>query len=122
MCCAKNKMSQKIVAAKFSVSQSQVSQIWKTKEKLLQSHSNNINPSWKHARESSQKDVEEVLLLWFTQAKSQGLKISCPMLQQKAKDFGKTRAVQLELLATDFDSSIFLQPTPTPDSGSSFYY
>ena len=55
-------------------------------EKILENHRNNINPSRKRARGSSQKDVDEVLWRWFTLAKSRGLQISGPMLQQKAKD------------------------------------
>ena len=57
-----SKKSQKIVAAEFNVSQSQVSRIWKAKEKLLLDHRKNINPARKRVRESTQKDVEEVLL------------------------------------------------------------
>ena len=33
---------------------------------------------------------------WFTQAKSQGLQISGPMLQQKAKDLGKTMGISFD--------------------------
>ena len=91
-----NKTSQKLVAAKFHVSRSQVSRIWKTREKILENHCNNINPSIKRARGSSQKDVEEVLLRWFTQAKSRGLEISGPMLQQKAKDLAQTMGISFD--------------------------
>ena len=81
-----SKTLQKLVAAKFHASQSQVSRIWKTQKKISENHRNNINLSRKRARGSSQKDVDEVLLRWFTQTKSRGLQISGPMLQQKAKD------------------------------------
>ena len=88
--------SQTIIAAKFKVSQSQVSRIWKAREKLLESHRKNINPSRKRARESIHKDVDEELLHWFTQAKGQGLLITGPMLRQKAKDLSQKMGLSFE--------------------------
>ena len=84
------KISQSAVAKSFGISQSQVSRIWKGKEKLLCAHQKNANPSRKRARESAHVDVEKALLQWFEQAKSLGIQVSGPMLQEKAKEFGKT--------------------------------
>ena len=64
-----SKKLQKTLAAESNVSQSQVSRTWKAKEKLLLDHRSNINPTRKRFRESTRKDIEEVLLRWFTQAK-----------------------------------------------------
>ena len=41
------KATQCEVAKEFGISQSQVSRIWKTKQKLLSAHQGNINPSRK---------------------------------------------------------------------------
>jgi len=41
------KATQCEVAKEFGISQSQVSHIWKAKQKLLSAHQGNINPSWK---------------------------------------------------------------------------
>jgi len=41
------KATQCEVAKEFGISQSQVSHIWKMKQKLLSAHQGNINPSWK---------------------------------------------------------------------------
>ena len=81
------KATQCEVAKEFGISQSQVSRIWKTKQKLLSAHQGNINPSRKRARDSTHADVEEALLLWFKQAKSRRMVISGPMLLEKAKDW-----------------------------------
>ena len=57
-----SKMSQRVVAEKYNVSQSAILRIWRAREKITDDHHNNINPSRKRFRESSQKDVEDVLL------------------------------------------------------------
>ncbi|CAK8676232.1 unnamed protein product [Clavelina lepadiformis] len=78
------KTSQSAVVKKFRILQSQVSRILKPKEKLS-AHRSNINPSSKKARKSTHEDVEDALLQWFKQAKSRGLLISGPMLNEKQK-------------------------------------
>ena len=92
------KTSQSTVAKKFGISQSQVSQIFKSKEKLFSAHHSNKNPIRKRARKSTQEDVEDALLQWFKQAKSRGLIITGPMLREKAKNIGK-------IMNLNFDSS-----------------
>ena len=94
----KNKTSQSAVAKKFGISQSQVSQIFAAKEKLLSAHRSNTNPARKRARKSNQEKVKDALLQWFKQAKSRGLLITGPMLREKAKDLGK-------IMNIDFDPS-----------------
>ena len=83
------KTLQSTVAKKFGISQSQVSQNLKSKEKLFSAHRSNKNPTHKRARKSTQEDIEDALLQWFKQAKSRGLIITGPMLREKAKNFGK---------------------------------
>ena len=92
------KTLQSTVAKKFGISQSQVLQILKSKEKLFSAHHSNKNPTRKKARKSTQEDVEDALLQWFKQAKSRGLIITGPMLREKAKNFGK-------IMNLNFDSS-----------------
>ena len=77
------KTSQSTVAKKFGISQSQVLQILKSKEKLFSAHRSNKNPTRKRERKSTQEDVEDALLQWFKQAKSRGLIITGPMLREK---------------------------------------
>ena len=91
-----SKTSQRVVAEKYNVSQSAILQIWRAREKITDDHHNNINPSRKRFRESSQKDVEDVLLRWFKQAKTRGMPISGPMLQQKAKDLAQSMGISFD--------------------------
>ena len=93
------KTLQSAVTKKFGISQSQVSRILKSKEKLLSAHCSNINPTCKRARKSTQEEVEDALLQWFKQMKSRGLIITGPMLRKKAKDLGK-------IIKVDFDPSL----------------
>ena len=67
-----------------------------TTKKITDDHRNNINPSRKRFRESSQKDVEDVLLRWFKQAKTRGMPISGPMLQQKAEDLAQSMGISFD--------------------------
>jgi len=92
------KASQSSVATKFGISQSQVSHIWKAKEKLFAAQSN-ANPSRKRARKSTHKDVGEASLQWFKEVKRRGLIISGPMLREKANDLSK-------IMGVDFDPSL----------------
>ena len=85
----KKKPSQCTVAKKFGISQSQVSRIPKSKEKLLSAHRSNKNPTRKRARKGTQEDVEDALLQWFKQAKSRGLIITGPILGEKSKNLEK---------------------------------
>ena len=59
------KASQSAVAKPFGISQSQVSQILKSKEKILSAQHSNINPSRKRARKSTYEDLEGALLQWL---------------------------------------------------------
>ena len=93
------KILQSAVIKKFGISQSQVSWILKSTEKLLSTHCSNINPTRKRARKSTQEQVEDALLQWFKQAKSRGLIMTGPMLHEKAKDLGK-------IMKVDFDPSL----------------
>ena len=90
------KTSQSTIVKKFGISQSQVSQILKSKEKLFSAHRSNKNPTRKRARKSTQEDVEDALLQWFKQAKSRGLIITGPMLREKAKNFGKIMNINFD--------------------------
>ncbi|CAK8692071.1 unnamed protein product [Clavelina lepadiformis] len=56
------KASQSAVANHFGISQSQVSRILKSKEKLLSVPRSNVNPSRKRARKSTHEDLEDALL------------------------------------------------------------
>ena len=93
------KTSQSVVTKKFGISQSQVSRILKSKEKLLSAHRSNINPTRKRARKSTQEEVKDALLQWFKRVKSRGLIITGPMLCEKAKDLRK-------IMKVDFDPSL----------------
>ena len=80
-----SKTSQRVVAEKYNVSQLAILRIWRAREKITDDHCNNINPSRKRFRESSQKDVEDVLLRWFKQAKTRGMPISVQCSNKKLK-------------------------------------
>jgi len=79
------KATQCEVAKEFGISQSQVSRIWKTKQKLLSAHQGNINPSRKRARDSTHADVEEASLLGSSKLKVDELLSVAPCCLKKLK-------------------------------------
>lgn len=77
------------VAAKYGVSDTTVSTIYKNKDKLrqqLQQDSSSL--SRKRIRTSKYEDVDAALFRWFREVRAQSIPVSGPMLQQKAKCLG----------------------------------
>ncbi|KAH8033390.1 hypothetical protein HPB51_011833 [Rhipicephalus microplus] len=77
------------VAAKYDVSDTTVSTIYKNKDKLrqqLQQDSSSL--SRKRIRTSKYEDVDAALFRWFREVSAQSIPVSGPMLQQKAKCLG----------------------------------
>ncbi|XP_037528447.1 tigger transposable element-derived protein 6-like [Rhipicephalus sanguineus] len=77
------------VAAKYGVSDTTVSTIYKNKDKLrqqLQQDSSSL--SRKRIRTSKYEDLDAALFRWFREVRAQSIPVSGPMLQQKAKSLG----------------------------------
>ncbi|KAH8040077.1 hypothetical protein HPB51_009333 [Rhipicephalus microplus] len=77
------------VAAKYGVSDTTVSTIYKNKDKLqqqLQQDSSSL--SRKTICTSKYEDVDAALFRWFREVRAQSIPVSGPMLQQKAKCLG----------------------------------
>ena len=81
------KQSKTAIAHEFQVAKSTVSSILKNKRKTLEAfESSTFRPDRKRLRTAAHTDVEEALLLWFKQARSQGVPVSGPILQLKARE------------------------------------
>nr|XP_037275934.1 tigger transposable element-derived protein 6-like [Rhipicephalus microplus] len=77
------------VAAKYGVSDTTESTIYKNKDKLrqqLQQDSSSL--SRKRIRTSKYEDVDAALFRWFREVRAQSIPVSGPMLHQKAKCLG----------------------------------
>ncbi|KAH8008974.1 hypothetical protein HPB51_008545 [Rhipicephalus microplus] len=74
------------VAAKYGVSDTTVSTIYKNKDKLRQQlQQDSFSLSRKRIRTSKYEDVDAALFRWFREVRAQSIPVSGPMLQQKAK-------------------------------------
>ena len=78
------------IAAKFGISQSQVSRIAKNQQEILNKWHTNDNPNRKRQRTGKDADVETALKMWFTSSRGRDVPLSGPVLQEKAKDLAKT--------------------------------
>ena len=83
------RVSQASVAKKYGVSTSQVSHLSK-KEALDRDFESGGNRSRKRKREGKEEDVGIALFLWFEQKLGQGVRLSEPLLKQKACDLART--------------------------------
>ena len=84
----KEKVTQEQLAAKFKVSQSQISRIKKDRQAILDDfYANKRNPESKRKREADASEVDEALFIWFKSMRSRSIPMNGPMLQEKAKAF-----------------------------------
>jgi len=84
--------SQTEVALELGINQSQISCIWKNKEKILLELQNS-NPDRKCKCGGKSEDVEEALLRWFSQARSHQIRVSGPLLMEKAEQLSRGLAL-----------------------------
>jgi IS30 family transposase len=75
------------VAKSLGLSHSTVSTIWKDRQKFEDAFKSNVQNK-KKLRCSHYDDIDKSLLGWFKEKRKQGIPISGPILQAKAKDFG----------------------------------
>nr|CAB3266957.1 tigger transposable element-derived protein 4 [Phallusia mammillata] len=92
--------TQRAVAQKFEVFQTQVSRIVHSKDKLLTEFQSRVKLCRKRARRQTHEDIGDALLEWFSLAKSKGLVVNGTMLRQKAKDLA------ILILGVDFVPSL----------------
>ena len=81
------------VGQRLGLTKTTVNTIWKKKETLKrQFESSDYNDNCKRFRAANNKDIDDALLLWFKQARSQNITVNGPILMAKAnslaKDFG----------------------------------
>ena len=81
------KKSKSAVAEEFSVAKSTVTSIVKNKQKIVNaSNTASFMPERKRLRLAAHSDIEDALMIWFTQARTLNLPISGPVLQIKARE------------------------------------
>jgi len=73
-----DKMSQTEIAAKFGISQSQVSRIAKNQQEILNKWHTNDNPNRKRQRTGKDADVETALKMGFTSSRGRDVPLSGP--------------------------------------------
>lgn len=76
------------ICRKYSLSTSTVSTIWKSKDKIKGTLNSNIS-KLKRIRKPVNREVDQALLQWFKQKRTQNVPISGPILQEKAEEFSK---------------------------------
>ena len=81
------------VGQRLGLTKSTVNTIWKNKETLKrQFETSHYNSDSKRFRTANHKDIDEALLLWFKQARSENITVNRPLLLAKtnslAKDLG----------------------------------
>lgn len=86
------------VCRKYGLSTSTVSTIWKHRDKIKDSLNSNIS-KLKRIRKPVNKEVDQALLEWFKQKRTQNIPISGPILQEKAEEFSR-------LLSTNNETSV----------------
>lgn len=84
-----NKCTQLELAEKFQISLSQVSNLLKNKEKILNAVKRNANPNRKRQRFGKVAAIEEALLQWFYEARTLKVPINDLILSQKAEDIAR---------------------------------
>ncbi|XP_053406971.1 uncharacterized protein LOC123546025 isoform X12 [Mercenaria mercenaria] len=83
------KLSQVEIAKKLGCSQAQVSRISADRDKIKAKIKSTSEPERKRQRFGKAVDVEQALSTWFTEAKTQDLPISGPILEKKATELAK---------------------------------
>ncbi|XP_052260398.1 uncharacterized protein LOC127864620 isoform X1 [Dreissena polymorpha] len=78
------KMPQTQIAKKMGCSQGQVSRISSNRANIMEEYESNANPERKRHRSGKAADVEAALSTWFTDARSRGIPVSGPILEEKA--------------------------------------
>ena len=78
------------IADEFGIGKSAVSNILRQKEAILNEFNEAENVDRKRSSGQSQyKDLNKVVLAWFTRVRSQNIPVSGPLLQEKACEFAK---------------------------------
>lgn len=73
------------ICRKYSLATSTVSTIWKNKNKIKEILNSNIS-KLKRIRKPVNKEVDQALLRWFKQKRTENVPISGPILQEKAEE------------------------------------
>ena len=95
-------LSKKQIAEKFGISSSTLSTWLKNAESIRQKvTSGEVGPQRKRDRTAKFPEVEDALLKWFTNARTQSVAISGEMMREKARYF----ADKLGVAESDFDCS-----------------
>lgn len=76
------------VCRKFGLVNSTVQTIWKNKTKIIDAFEQN-GSRIKRLRKPERSDVDEALLKWFKQQRSDNIPVSGPLLMVKAEEFAK---------------------------------
>lgn len=83
-------MSQRDLAKKYKCGKTQIQKILKNKGDIDIKWTQNINRHAKRNAFQRHAEVNHLTLAWFKGARTRGVPISGPILQQKAKDFAKS--------------------------------
>ena len=78
-------VSQVKVAEQFNISQSQVSRIKSKRQDIINKFRNSDNVNRKRSRVSTRDDIDTALMRWYTQARSNKIPVTGPLLMSKAK-------------------------------------
>ena len=86
------------IAKAFDIPLSTLSTWLKNKDAIRQNH-NSCAPACKHMRTTKHTDIDQALLIWFKNARSENIPMSGPLIQEKARYLAK------ELGIDDFAAS-----------------
>ena len=78
-----------LIAKKYGISPSTLSTFIKNKDQIAEDFANTTSPSRKRARKPAIPEVDEAVLLWFTEARSNDAKLDGIMIRTKAEEFAK---------------------------------
>jgi len=80
-------LSQRALALKFNCSKTQIQNILKDKDRLLQEWKEGGSQFAKRKRRQKNENVNNFVWEWFKEARAKGLPLSGPILQEKAREF-----------------------------------
>ncbi|CAI6366965.1 unnamed protein product [Macrosiphum euphorbiae] len=83
------KMSQQQAACKLNVSQSLLGRMLKIRQEIENASLENVNSNRKRKRVGNEEEVEEAFKQWFTKVGEKDIRVTGPLLLQKAEDLEK---------------------------------